>query len=63
MKQANKKRQILDFSLKDKVYIIKKTWKTDRPFNKLDYPLAKPFKITRIVRHLYRFQLLASYKI
>jgi hypothetical protein len=53
MKQANKKRQILDFSFKDKVYVIKKTWKTDRPFNKLDYPLAKPFKITRIARHLY----------
>jgi hypothetical protein len=29
MKQANKKRQILDFGLKDKVYMIKKTWKTD----------------------------------
>jgi hypothetical protein len=43
--------------------VIKKTWKTDWPFNKLDYPLVKPFKITRIVGHLYRLQLLASYKI
>jgi hypothetical protein len=54
MKQANKKRQILDFSLKDKVYVIKKTWKTDRLSNKLNYPLARPFKITRIAGHLYR---------
>jgi hypothetical protein len=54
MKQANKKRRILDFSLKDKVYMIKKTWKTDRPSNKLDYPLIRPFKIIKIARHLYR---------
>jgi hypothetical protein len=54
MKQANKKRRIPDFGPEDKVYVIKKTWKTDRPFNKLDYLLARPFKILKIVGHLYR---------
>jgi hypothetical protein len=52
-----------NFGLEDKVYVIKKTWKTDRPLNKLDYPLASPFKILSIARHSYRLKLLISYKI
>jgi hypothetical protein len=63
MKQANKKRRIPDFGPEDKVYVIKKTWKTDRPSDKLDYPLAGPFKILEMVGHSYRLQLPASYKI
>ena len=63
MKQANKKRRIPDFGLGDKVYVIKKTWKTDRPSDKLDFPLAGPFKIAEIVGHSYRLELPTSYKI
>jgi hypothetical protein len=62
-KQANKKRQIPDFGPKDKVYVIKKTWKTDRPSDKLDYPLASPFEILEIVGHLYHLKLPASYRV
>jgi hypothetical protein len=62
-KQVNKKWQVPDFSLEDKVYVIKKTWKTDKPLNKLDYPLAGPFKILSIVRHSYCLKLPTSYKI
>jgi hypothetical protein len=52
-KQANKKRREPDFGPGDMVYVIKKTWKTDRPSDKLDYPLARPFKIDKIVGHSY----------
>jgi hypothetical protein len=62
-KQVNKKRQVLNFGLKDKVYVIKKTWKTDKPLNKLDYPLTGPFKILNTIRHSYCLKLLTSYKI
>ncbi len=43
--------------------MIKKTWKTDRPLDKLDYPLASPFEILEIVGHLYRLKLPASYRV
>jgi hypothetical protein len=62
-KQANKKRRIPDFGPGDKVYVIKKTWKTDRPSDKLDYPLAGPFKIIKMVGHSYQLDLPPSYKI
>jgi hypothetical protein len=62
-KQANKKRRIPDFGPKDKVYVIKKTWKTDRPSDKLDYPLAGPFEILEMVGHSYRLKLPASYRV
>jgi hypothetical protein len=62
-KQANKKRRIPDFDPKDKVYVIKKTWKTDRPSDKLDYPLAGPFEILEMVGHSYRLKLPASYRV
>jgi len=62
-KQANKKRRTPDFGPNDKVYVIKKTWKTDRPSDKLDYPLAGPFKVTKMVGHSYQLELPTSYKI
>jgi hypothetical protein len=43
--------------------VIKKTWKTNRPLNKLDYPLTSPFKILEMVRHSYRLKLPTSYRI
>ncbi len=62
-KQANKKRRIPDFGPKDKVYVIKKAWKTDRPSDKLDFPLAGPFEIVEMVGHSYRLKLPTSYKV
>lgn len=63
VKQANKKRRIPDFGPGDNVYIVKKTWKTDRPSDKLDYPLAGPFRIIEMVGHSYRLELPASYRV
>ena len=40
--QANKYRKAIDFELEDKVYMIRKGWRTDRLSDKLDYPLAGP---------------------
>jgi len=62
-KQANKKRREPDFGPEDMVYVIKKTWKTDRPSDKLDYPLAGPFRIIQMVGHSYELDLPPSYKI
>ena len=62
-RQANKKRRVPDFGPEDMVYVIKKTWKTDRPSDKLDYPLAGPFKILKMAGHSYRLELPTSYRI
>jgi hypothetical protein len=43
--------------------VIKKSWKTDWPLDKLDFPLAGPFKIIEIIGHSYRLKLLISYKV
>ena len=43
--------------------MIKKTWKTDRPSDKLDYPLAGPFRIIQMVGYSYELDLPPSYKI
>jgi hypothetical protein len=45
------------------VYIIKKSWRTDRPSDKLDFPLAGPFKILEMVGHSYRVELPTSYRV
>jgi hypothetical protein len=37
--QANKKRRPEDFGINDFVYITKRTWKTDRPSDKLENPV------------------------
>lgn len=39
--QVNKHRREPDFDVGDYVYIIKKFWSTDRPSDKLDYPLTR----------------------
>ena len=41
----------------DKVYIITKNWKTDRPSHKLDNQLAGPFPIVCRVGHSFEVQL------
>lgn len=61
--QANKKRRKPDFGPGDLVFIIKKSWRTDRPSDKLDNPLAGPFRITRMVGHSYELELPQSYKV
>ena len=38
--QANKYKRAVDFEPGDKIYMIKKGWRTDQPSDKLDYPLA-----------------------
>jgi len=61
--QANKKRREPDFGPKDKVFIIKKTWRTDRPSDKLDFPLAGPFTILKREGPSFRVQLPAGYRV
>jgi hypothetical protein len=43
--------------------VIKKTWKKDHPSDKLDYPLAGPFRIIKMMGHSYQLDLPPSYKI
>jgi hypothetical protein len=62
-RQANKKRRVPNFGPSDMVYIIKKSWRTDRPSDKLDFPLAGPFKILEMVGHSYRVELPTSYRV
>lgn len=44
-KQANKHRRSVDFGVKDKVYLKKKGFATDRPTTRLDSQWAGPFEI------------------
>lgn len=41
VEQANRHRREPDFGIGDYVFIIKKTWVTDRPSDKLDFPLTR----------------------
>ena len=61
--QANKYRRAVDFEPGDKVYVIKKGWRTDRPSDKLDYPLAGPQKIIRQVGHSYELEVPQGFQI
>lgn len=45
VRQANKHRREPDFDVGDYVYIIKKSWSTDRPSDKLDFPMIRNFHI------------------
>ena len=46
-KNINKYRRLIDFQVKDKVFILTKNWKINRPSRKLDYQIAGPFEIIR----------------
>ena len=52
--QANKKRRAIDFDVGDKVYMIKKGWRTIRPNNKLDTLVAGPWKILEKVEYSFK---------
>lgn len=62
-RQANKKRRPPDFHTGDLVFVTKKLWRTDRPSDKLDNPVAGPFRILEMVGHSYRLELPSSYRI
>ena len=61
--QANKKRRAIDFDVGDKVYVIKKGWRTIRLSDKLDTPVAGPWKILKKVGHSFKVQLPPRYKL
>jgi hypothetical protein len=55
---ANRHRREPDFGPGDWVHIIKRTWVTDRPSDKLDFPLTKrSYKITEMNGHSYRLEV------
>lgn len=60
---ANRKRREPDFDVGSKVFVTKKTWRTDRPSDKLDFPLAGPFQIVSKEGHSYKLDLPKSYRI
>ena len=53
----------MDFEPGDKVYVIKKGWRTDRPSDKLDYLLAGPWKILKQIRHSYKLEVPQGFQI
>jgi hypothetical protein len=61
--QANKKRRPEDFNVRDLAYVTKKSWRTDRSCNKLDNPVAGPFRIISKKHHSWVIDLPPSYKI
>lgn len=39
------------------MFIIKKLWRTDKLSDKLDYPVAGPFRILEMMSHSYKLEL------
>ena len=57
-RQANRHRRQPDFGPGDYVFVIKKGWSTDRPADKLDWPLTRtPLKIKAIRGHSYELEV------
>jgi len=56
--QANRHRREPDFGPGDRVFVVKKTWSTDRPSDKLDFPLTRQhYEIEAMVGHSYKLKL------
>lgn len=63
VKQANKHRREPDFGVGDKVFIIKKIWSTDRPSEKLNYPLTQQsFRILAMKGFSYELEVPPSWR-
>jgi hypothetical protein len=61
--QANKKRREPDFGVGDRVFILKKTSPTDRPSDKLDFPMTKQhFKIVAKRGWSYELEVPAGWR-
>src|SRR6266536_3840862 len=59
----NAHRRPIDFTVKDKVYVSTKNWKTQWPSRKLDHQMAGPFEITRQIGISYEVKFLETMKI
>ena len=62
-KQANKHRREPNFDVEDSVWVTTKNWKTERPSRKLDYQMARPYRILGKVGHSYRLDLLDTIRV
>jgi len=61
--QANKHRRKPDFTIGNKVWVIIKNWKTERPSHKLDYQMAGPYKVLKKRGNSYKVKLLDLIKV
>ena len=55
--QANKHRREPDFTIGNKVWVITKNWKTERPSRKLDYQMVGLYKVLKKRGNLYKVKL------
>jgi hypothetical protein len=62
-KQVNKHRREVDFDVKDKVWVIIKYWRTNRPSKKLSSQNTGPFKILEKVNYFFKLDLPPSIKV
>lgn len=61
-KQANKKRRPENFDVDSMVYLLKRAWRTDRPSDKLDFPVCGPYKIIEKVYNSWKLELPSTFK-
>jgi hypothetical protein len=62
-RQANKHRRAVDFGVKDKVWVMTKHWKNDRPSRKLAQQMDGPYEILEQVGHSFKLKLPESIKV
>jgi hypothetical protein len=60
--QANKTRRPEDFDVGDRVYILKRAWRTDRPSDKLDNLAVGPYPIVAKIGHSWKVELPTRFK-
>ena len=61
--QANKHKWESDFTVGNMVWVTTKNWKTERLSYKLDYQIAKPYKVFEKISNLYKVKLPDSIKV
>jgi hypothetical protein len=53
----------VDFGVRDKVWVIVKHWKNDRPSRKLAQQMDGPYKILEQIGHSFKLKLPESIKV
>jgi hypothetical protein len=59
-RDVNRYRREVDFDVEDLVFVSTKNWAKERLSQKLDYPMAGPYKILAKEGHSFRVDLPAS---
>jgi hypothetical protein len=62
-KQANRHRQPVDWTVNNNIYVRKGNWTTNRPYNELNNPYLRPYKmLSNLYPNIYEIDLPSNIK-